>query len=43
MDKNALLAFGAGLAVALATVALILWVTNDMRWVLLLGSEDLFG
>ena len=42
-SRNALLAFGSGLAVVAATVAMILWVTNDMRWMLLLGSLGLFG
>ncbi len=41
--RTALLAFGSGLAVAAVTVATILWVTNDMRWMLLLGSVGLFG
>ena len=39
--RTALLAFGSGLAVAAVTVATILWVTNDMRWMLLLGSVGL--
>jgi len=41
--RTALLAFGSGLAVVAATVAMILRVTNDMRWMLLLGSAGLFG
>jgi thiol-disulfide isomerase/thioredoxin len=41
--QTALAAFGLGLAVAATTVAVILWVTNDMRWMLLLGSVGLLG
>ena len=41
--RTALLAFGSGLAIAAGIVAIILWVTNDMRWVLLVGSAGLFG
>ncbi len=41
--RTAILAFGSGVAVAGATVAMILWVTNDMRWMLVLGSAGLFG
>lgn len=40
--RTALLALGSGVVVAAATVAMILWVTNDMRWMLLLGSVGLF-
>ena len=40
---TALAALGLGLAVTAATVAVILWVTNDMRWMLLLGSVGLLG
>ena len=41
--RTALLALGLGIAVAAAIPALVLWVTNDMRWVLLLGAAGLFG
>lgn len=41
--QNPVLALGAGLAIVAATVVMILRVTNDMRWVLLLGSAGLFG
>jgi thiol-disulfide isomerase/thioredoxin len=41
--RTALLALASGLAVAGATVAMILRVTNDMRWMLLLGAAGLFG
>jgi thiol-disulfide isomerase/thioredoxin len=37
-----LIAFASGIAVSAATIAMILWVTNDMRWVLCLGSVGLF-
>jgi thiol-disulfide isomerase/thioredoxin len=40
---TALVAFGSGLALAVAAVAMILWRTNDMRWLLVLGSVVLFG
>jgi peroxiredoxin len=32
-----------GIAIAAAIPAMVLWVTNDMRWVLLLGVVGLFG
>ena len=35
---TAVLALGIGLATAATTVAVILWVTNDMRLMLLLGA-----
>ena len=41
--RTALLALGSGIALTAAVVAVILWVTNDMRWLLLLGSAGLFG
>ncbi len=37
------MALGIGLATAATTVAVILWVTNDMRLMLLLGAVGLFG
>jgi peroxiredoxin len=40
---TALLALGIGLVTLATTVAVILWVTNDMRWMLLLGAVGLFG
>lgn len=41
--RTALLALGVGIAIAAAIPAMVLWVTNDMRWVLLLGVVGLFG
>lgn len=41
--RTALLALLAGIALAAATVGTILWVTNDMRWILLAGSLGLFA
>ena len=41
--RTALFAVASGLAVAAGTVAVILWVTNDMRWMLFLGSAGFFG
>lgn len=41
--QNALLALGAGLALVAAFAVMVLRITNDMRWVLLLGSVWLFG
>lgn len=38
-----LLALGLGLAITVATFAMILYVSNDMRWVLSVGSAALFG
>ena len=41
--RTALLALGLGIAVAAAIPVVVLWVTNDMRWLLLLGAVGLFG
>jgi thiol-disulfide isomerase/thioredoxin len=41
--RTALLALGLGIAVAAAIPVMVLWVTNDMRWVLLLGVVGLLG
>ncbi len=41
--RTTLLGLGAGLAVAAVTVAVIVGLTNDMRWVLFLGAVGLFA
>ena len=41
--KSAALALAIGLATTATAVAVILWVTNDMRLMLLLGAVGLFG
>ena len=41
--RSAALALAIGVATTATTVAVILWVTNDMRLMLLLGAVGLFG
>ena len=41
--RTGLLALGLGLVITLATFVLIKFISNDMRWVLWLGSATLFG
>lgn len=41
--RTGFLAFGLGIAITIAIFGMILLVSNDMRWVLLLGSVALFG
>jgi thiol-disulfide isomerase/thioredoxin len=41
--KTALLALVSGFALAAAAAAMILWWTNDMRWLLVVGAVGLFG
>lgn len=41
--RTGLIAFGLGLVITLAIFVLIKFISNDMRWVLWLGSAGLFG
>ena len=41
--RTTLLALVSGVAIAAAAVAVILWLTNDMRWMLAIGAVGLFG